>query len=121
MVTRNANDIAVLKFAEGVEFTCKELQLYPACLPSKGEDYEGWTKVIQIDISNLTRLLQGMVTGWGRTDEGGPVSTTLRKARLPIRGDRECNTALGGGVGEGVAGDDLPLARPGHHDLCWQG
>lgn len=81
---RNANDIAVLKFSDGDEFSCKELQLYPACLPSKGEDYEGWTK--------------GMVTGWGRTAEGGPVSTTLMKARLPIRGDGECNTALGGGV-----------------------
>ena len=46
MVTRNANDIAVLKFSDGDEFSCKELQLYPACLPSKGEDYEGWTKVI---------------------------------------------------------------------------
>ena len=33
---------------------------------------------------------QGQVTGWGRTAEGGPLSSTLMKARVPIRSDQEC-------------------------------
>ena len=44
----------------------------------------------------LPVLTQGMVTGWGRTTEGGPLSSTLMKARVPIQSDQECMRAYGG-------------------------
>jgi trypsin len=36
------------------------------------------------------------VFGWGVTSEGGPSSKTLRKATLPVVGDRDCSAAYGG-------------------------
>jgi len=79
----NRNDIALLKVNQ--DFDCVERRLYPACLPTRGETYAGWKR--------------GLVTGWGRTSEnGGPLSTTLLKARVPITSDRDCNNAYNGAI-----------------------
>jgi len=79
----NRNDIALLKVNR--DFDCVERRLYPACLPTRGETYAGWKR--------------GLVTGWGRTSEnGGPLSTTLLKARVPIQSDQDCNDAYNGAI-----------------------
>jgi len=79
----NKNDIALLKVKS--DFNCIERRLYPACLPTRGEDYSGWKR--------------GLVTGWGRTSEnGGPLSTTLLKARVPIQSDQDCKKAYNGAI-----------------------
>merc|ERR1711990_913082 len=79
----NRNDIALLKVSG--DFECVERRLYPACLPTRGETYAGWQR--------------GLVTGWGRTSEnGGPLSTTLLKAKVPIQSDQDCNNAYNGAI-----------------------
>jgi len=79
----NRNDIALLKVND--DFDCVERRLYPACLPTRGETYAGWQR--------------GLVTGWGRTSEnGGPLSTTLLKAKVPIQSDQDCNNAYNGAI-----------------------
>jgi len=79
----NRNDIALLKV--NGDFDCVERRLYPACLPTRRETYAGWER--------------GLVTGWGRTSEnGGPLSTTLLKAKVPIVSDRDCNNAYNGAI-----------------------
>jgi len=79
----NRNDIALLKV--NGDFDCVERRLYPACLPTRRETYAGWER--------------GLVTGWGRTSEnGGLLSTTLLKAKVPIVSDRDCNNAYNGAI-----------------------
>ena len=34
---------------------------------------------------------RGLVTGWGKISEGGPWSKELRKVRIPIVTDEECD------------------------------
>ena len=72
------HDIALLKLEK--EFNCEKRELYPACLPRKSS-YAGWHK--------------GLVTGWGYTTEGGTLSETLRKARVPIVSDAVCSREYG--------------------------
>ena len=74
------NDIAVLK-VDG-KFECKSRVLYPACLPST-------------DSGSYDSGVVATVTGWGTLREGGPVSTSLQKARVPLVGDEECSRVMG--------------------------
>ena len=74
----NRNDIALLKTKQ--EFHCHKRELFPACLP-RDTSYASWHK--------------GLVTGWGTTSEGGLVSPTLRKAKVPVVSDSECIKAYG--------------------------
>jgi len=73
------NDIAVIKVKNGTTLNCKKRIIWPACLPNKIE-YAGWNRTI--------------VSGWGRVEDGGNVSTVLRKARVPIVTDEECTKNL---------------------------
>ena len=41
-----------------------------------------------------------MVTGWGKISEGGPVSSTLLKAHMPIKSDQECARVYGSAIGK---------------------
>lgn len=70
------NDIAVFKFENEEDMRCSNKIIWPACLPSKDENYAGWYK------SGLA--------GWGQTLNGGNLSRTLMKVRSPIVDDRTC-------------------------------
>lgn len=42
--------------------------------------------------------VNAVVSGWGTTSSGGAVSSTLRKATVPIVANTTCNTNYGGGI-----------------------
>ena len=72
----------------------------PACLPQK-RDYADWKKVrLPLPLSLARSDIQGMVTGWGKISEGGPVSSTLLKAHMPIKSDKECVRVYGDNIGK---------------------
>ncbi|PSN57575.1 Suppressor of tumorigenicity 14 protein [Blattella germanica] len=70
------NDIAVLELETPVEFGPT---IRPACLP--GDVYKNYTGRIAV------------VTGWGRTEERKPTSSSLRKVAVPIMSKEECQKA----------------------------
>jgi len=76
-LTAVENDIAILKVNTTGSKVCKERIIWPACLPSTSADYSTSTATL--------------LTGWGRVEEGGPWSPKLRKIRIPIVSDTECD------------------------------
>lgn len=71
------NDLAVLKVKNPETLQCEERKIWPACLPEKGKSYIGEPKAL--------------MTGWGKIAEGGPWSRFLRKVRIPVVPDEECD------------------------------
>jgi len=74
------NDIAILKIESPELLICEERKIWPACLPNGNFGYGGWGRTI--------------LSGWGRVEEGGQWSRTLKRARLPIVSDAECTRNL---------------------------
>ncbi|XP_057317818.1 transmembrane protease serine 9-like [Microplitis mediator] len=70
------NDIGVVELDRSVSL---DSSIRTACLPeNRAIDYTG---------SLATAI------GWGRTSEGGDVSSTLRKVKVPVLSDEECDEA----------------------------
>ena len=88
-------------------FDCKSRVLYPACLP--------WQ-----DSRSYDSGLAATVTGWGTLREGGPVSTSLQKARVPLVPDGECSTVMGSQSGTPPIVDTMLCAgdTEGGTDSC---
>jgi len=81
----SANDIAILKVKGNLR--CKRQHIWPACIPCNHQ-YTDW------GLDHIGQH-QGLVTGWGTVSEGGYVSEVLRKVRVPVRSDAECEKYLG--------------------------
>lgn len=75
------NDIALLELSSEVpEVAMKEVPVIQGvCLPKEDEEFSG----------------KSIVTGWGRTSEGGTSSQTLRYVDVDIMTDNECKTFYG--------------------------
>merc|ERR1711994_153921 len=128
-----SHDIALLLLSESVDLTVHT----PACLPSPGRDYTGYT---------------GVVYGWGRTDPCAPgLSAILQEVSVEIVSDNVCDTASGnytslsggeclnfsgdyaGNISEdmlcagapgrdscqGDSGGPTAVKEDGHHPLVW--
>ncbi|XP_021958690.1 trypsin-1 isoform X1 [Folsomia candida] len=68
------NDIALLKLAQPVDIVNT---IRPVCLPADGSESYDNEKAI--------------VAGWGATEQGGSVSSTLQKVVVPIIPNKVCN------------------------------
>ncbi|KAK2721520.1 uncharacterized protein LOC136035579 [Artemia franciscana] len=66
------NDIALLRLKHPVIY---QPNIIPICLPTIDDNYIGKS---------------GVVTGWGRLSEGGPLPNILQKVNLPILSNKEC-------------------------------
>nr|XP_003704850.2 PREDICTED: trypsin-1-like [Megachile rotundata] len=66
------NDIALVKVKDSIKF---EGKMRPVCLPEREKTFGG---------------MEGIVTGWGALDEGGPISPTLQEVTVPILTNAEC-------------------------------
>jgi len=95
------NDIALLTLAQPLRINQGEL-VRTACLPQKGEDFEGQTCTI---------------TGWGSMYEGGPATKHLQEVDLPVISNAQCSNVLGAqaGIQKGVICAGVPQ---GGHDAC---
>ncbi|CAH2085281.1 unnamed protein product [Euphydryas editha] len=85
------SDIALLKLDKRVDLSTalksalgdeeeqedenKDVGIRPVCLPTAGNTYSNYS---------------GLVAGWGTTEEGGSVSSTLQEVRVPIISNEEC-------------------------------
>ncbi|XP_058791263.1 trypsin-1-like [Phymastichus coffea] len=69
------NDIALLKLQGAIKFDKK---MRPVCLPERAKTFTGQ---------------MGIATGWGATEEGGPVSNHLREVSVPILSNAECRAS----------------------------
>ncbi|CAG9579619.1 unnamed protein product [Danaus chrysippus] len=81
------NDIAILKLDQRIDLSTalkrasedseeeNDVGIRPGCLPVAGHSYSNRTAV---------------VAGWGTTEEGGSVSSTLQAVKVPIISNEEC-------------------------------
>jgi len=69
-----ANDIALLRLAQPVDI---EAIIRPACIPA--------------DNSETYDNEDAIVAGWGATEQGGSVSSTLQKVTVPVIPNKTCN------------------------------
>jgi len=74
------NDIALLTLAQPVNLDPKVEVVRTACLPHRGEDFEGQYCTI---------------TGWGAMQQGGPATKHLQEVDLPIISNAQCAYYLG--------------------------
>ncbi|KAK4317960.1 hypothetical protein Pmani_010987 [Petrolisthes manimaculis] len=61
---------------EVVEEVVVESEVVPVCFPDGDKDYANYT---------------GVVAGWGRIEEGGPLSQDLREVEIPILSNEVCS------------------------------
>ena len=73
------NDIAIIKVRSPASLTCLERRVWPACLPSPGEEEE-----------EEEEYVTGLVSGWGRLGDHQSWSELLRAASIPIVSPAEC-------------------------------
>jgi len=78
VATSYDRDIAVIKLASPARFNDR---VGPACLQSNNADFPPGTPCF--------------VTGWGRTRQGGTVSSVLREAKIPIVSSEDCKENYG--------------------------
>ena len=70
------NDIAIIKVKSPDTLSCRERRVWPACLPTPGEEEEEY--------------VTGLVSGWGRLGDHQSSSSVLRAANIPIVSTAEC-------------------------------
>ena len=84
------HDIAVLKVASPEQLPCQQRRIWPACLPDKVRNI---TQPLMMVLRISARVLElsfwgqsvqvaglrGLVTGWGKQQDGGDWSPQLRK------------------------------------------
>ncbi|KAJ6643052.1 Trypsin-1 [Pseudolycoriella hygida] len=93
------NDIALLRLDEVLKF---DNLLRPVCLPTPGKSFSGY---------------DGIVTGWGATQENGDVSVTLMEVTVPIHSNSECRQS---GYGSSRITNNMLCAgfKEGQKDSC---
>lgn len=93
------SDIALLRLDSPVEISD---QLRPVCLPTVGKSYSG---------------VDGIVTGWGATKEGGSISVLLQEVTVPIISNIDCRKT---GYSEKRITDNMLCAgyKEGAKDSC---
>ncbi|RXG55786.1 Serine proteinase stubble [Armadillidium vulgare] len=69
-------DVALLELTNKINY---QPNIIPICLPHPNTDFTG---------------LEGIITGWGRTNWNAPPSPILLKVSLPILSDAECSAHL---------------------------
>lgn len=91
------NDIAIVKLHQSVLFNS---YIWPVCMPPSGDTFEGWN---------------GVVTGWGSLDFGGPYSDVLMEVAVPIWKNDECQNSFVERIGAGML---CAGSRYGGKDSC---
>lgn len=93
------NDIALLRLESAVDFGAT---LRPVCLPTMGKSFTG---------------SDGIVTGWGATQEHGDIATNLQEVHVPIMSNRDCRQT---GYGASRITDNMLCAgvKEGGRDSC---
>ena len=81
-------------------FTISPSEVWPACYPSPGQDYAGWTET--------------EVVGWGGVEEGGGVTEVLRKSQVEPVTNSECGGVMGA---ERISENMICAGSPGT-DTC---
>ena len=81
-------------------FTISPSEVWPACYPSPGQDYAGWTET--------------EVVGWGGVEEGGGVTEVLRKSQVEPVTNSEC----GGVMGDERISENMICAGSPGTDTC---
>ncbi|KAK3883344.1 hypothetical protein Pcinc_012380 [Petrolisthes cinctipes] len=88
------HDLALLRLEEVVESG-----VVPVCFPDGDKDYANYT---------------GLVAGWGRIEEGGPLSQYLREVEIPILSNEVCS----GLYPPGMIDNTVLCAGATYHDAC---
>ena len=91
------NDLAILKVKNPESLKCRERIIWPACLPEQvRKEAEFFFKYSWQDRSyDGDHQPKALLTGWGKIKEGGPWSRYLRKVRIDIVSDQECDNNVG--------------------------
>lgn len=94
------NDIALLRLDVPLEPASTGVR--PVCLPTAGKSFTG---------------TDGIVTGWGATQEHGSIATNLQEVQVPIMSNRQCRTT---GYGSSRITDNMLCAglADGGRDSC---
>ncbi|KAK6741788.1 hypothetical protein RB195_009577 [Necator americanus] len=82
---RFSHDISLLRLSQPVSYT-KHIQ--PICISRKKRE--------------LSLEKTGIVTGWGTTSEGGPVSDKLRQVTVPFLSRKECEREYNGEIDDSM-------------------
>lgn len=95
--------------------------LRPVCLPTPGRSFTGLDvrlmTVLPVSYIKIFVFDQGIVTGWGATQEQADVSVTLMEVTVPIHSNEECSQS---GYGSSKITENMLCAgyKEGEKDSC---